>query len=120
MDSAIIPLERHGLSLVQSVDFFYPLVDDPYTMGRIAFANMSSDIYATGVTILDKVTMILSSPTEFSDKQRDIVIPLMIKGFSDAAKSVGNNVRMGNIASNPWCIVGGVATSVCTKDEIIL
>lgn len=119
MDSAIIPL-RHGLSLVQSVDFFYPLVDDPYTMGRIAFANMSSDIYATGVTTLDKITMILSSPTEFSDQQRDVVIPLMIKGFSDTAKSIGNTVRMGNIASNPWCIVGGVATSVCTKDEIIL
>lgn len=119
MDSAVIPL-RHGLSLVQSVDFFYPLVDDPYTMGQIAFANMSSDIFATGVTILDKITMVLSSPTEFSEKQRDIVIPLMIKGFSDAAQSIGNNVRMGNIATNPWCIVGGVATAVCTRDEIIL
>lgn len=119
MDSAVIPLSR-GLSLVQSVDFFYPLVDDPYTMGRIAFANMSSDIYATGVTTLDKITMILSSPTEFTDNQRDIVMPLLIKGFSDAAKSTGNYVRMGNIASNPWCIIGGVATSICTKDEIVL
>lgn len=120
MDSAVIPLPRHGLSLVQSVDFFYPLVDDPFTMGAIAFSNMSSDIFATGVTKLDKVTLILSSPHEFSDKQRDIVIPMMIKGFSEAAKSTGNNVRVGNIASNPWCVVGGVATSICTKEEIIL
>lgn len=120
MDSAVIPLARHGLSLVQSVDFFYPLVDDPYMMGRIAFANMSSDIYATGVTTLDKITMVLSAPTEFTDKQRDIVVPLMIRGFMDAAKSVGSSVRMGNIAVNPWCIIGGVATSVCTKEEIIL
>lgn len=34
MDSAIIPLKKYpGLSLIQSVDFFYPLVDDPYTIG---------------------------------------------------------------------------------------
>lgn len=77
-------------------------------------------MYATGVTVLDKVTLILSAPTEFTDKQRDVVIPLMIKGFSDAAKSVGNNVRVGNVATNPWCIVGGVATSVCTKEEVLL
>lgn len=119
MDSAVIPL-KHGLSLVQSVDFFYPLVDDPYIMGKIAFANMSSDIYATGVTNLDKTTLILSSPTEFTDQQRDIVVPLMIKGFSDAAKSVGSSVRVGNVAVNPWCMIGGVATSICTADEIIL
>lgn len=34
MDSAVIPLKRHGLSLVQSVDCFYPLVDDPFNMGK--------------------------------------------------------------------------------------
>lgn len=118
MDSAVIPL-RNDLSLVQSVDFFYPLVDDPHAMGRIAFANMSSDIFATGVTTLDKITMIISAPTEFTDQQRDIVIPMMIQGFSDAAKSIGNRVKIGNVASNPWCIVGGVATSICTADEIV-
>lgn len=119
MDSAVIPL-KHGLSLIQSVDFFYPLIDDPVMMGRIAFANMSSDIYATGVTNLDKVTLILSSPTEFTDQQRDIIVPMLVQGFVDAAKTVGCNVRVGNIAVNPWCIIGGVATSVCASEEIIL
>lgn len=40
MDSAVIPLQRHSLSLVQSVDCFYPLVDDPYNMGKSSY-NMS-------------------------------------------------------------------------------
>lgn len=33
MDSSVTPLRHGGLSLVQTTDFFYPLVDDPYMMG---------------------------------------------------------------------------------------
>lgn len=46
MDSAVIPLQRHGLSLVQSVDCFYPLVDDPYNMGK-SFGNGCLNIHLT-------------------------------------------------------------------------
>ena len=37
-----------GPALVQTVDFFTPIVDDPYTYGQIAAANALSDIYAMG------------------------------------------------------------------------
>src|ERR1035437_4757563 len=36
------------LALVQTVDFFTPIVDDPYTYGAIAAANALSDVYAMG------------------------------------------------------------------------
>ena len=81
MDSAVIPLNKFGLSLVQTVDFFYPLVDDPYLMGKIALANVVSDVYAVGVTNIDKITMILSASTELTEKECGIVMPMIIKGF---------------------------------------
>ena len=45
-DDAGVYLVAEGLALVQTVDFFPPLVDDPYTFGRIAATNALSDIYA--------------------------------------------------------------------------
>jgi len=36
------------LALIQTLDFFTPIVDDPYTFGQIAAANSLSDVYATG------------------------------------------------------------------------
>ena len=48
-DSAVYRLSD-SLALVQSVDFFPPIVDDPYWFGAIAAANSLSDIYAMGAT----------------------------------------------------------------------
>jgi len=39
---------REDLALVQTLDFFTPIVDDPYTFGQIAVANSLSDVYAMG------------------------------------------------------------------------
>jgi selenide,water dikinase len=47
-DDAAVFLLRDDLALVQTVDFFTPLVDDPYDFGRIAAANALSDVYAMG------------------------------------------------------------------------
>ena len=45
-DDAGVYLVAPGLAMVQTLDFFPPLVDDPYTFGQIAAANSLSDIYA--------------------------------------------------------------------------
>lgn len=45
-------------ALVQTVDFFTPMVDDPYTFGQIAATNALSDVYAMGGTPLTALTML--------------------------------------------------------------
>ena len=47
----------------QTTDFFYPLVDDPYMAGKIAAANVLSDLYAMGVMECDNMLMLLGSLT---------------------------------------------------------
>jgi selenide, water dikinase len=47
-DDAGVFLLRDDLALVQTVDFFAPIVDDPYEFGQIASANALSDVFAMG------------------------------------------------------------------------
>jgi len=120
LDSCVLPLRHGEYLLVQSTDFFYPLVDDPYMMGKIACANVVSDIYAMGATEIDNMLMLLSVSDKMTEKERDAVMPLLIQGFKDAAEEAGTTVQGGQTSINPWIIIGGVATSVCIKEEIII
>ena len=47
-DDAGIFVLSDDVALVQTVDFFAPIVDDPYTFGQVAAANALSDVYAMG------------------------------------------------------------------------
>nr|DBA31375.1 TPA: hypothetical protein GDO54_007236 [Pyxicephalus adspersus] len=68
MDTCVIPLRHGGLSLVQTTDYIYPIVDDPYMMGRIACANVLSDLYAMGVTECDNMLMLLGVSNKLTDR----------------------------------------------------
>ncbi|XP_078250393.1 selenide, water dikinase 1 isoform X2 [Pogona vitticeps] len=68
MDTCVIPLRHGGLSLVQTTDYIYPIVDDPYMMGRIACANVLSDLYAMGVTECDNMLMLLGISNKMTDR----------------------------------------------------
>jgi selenide,water dikinase len=56
-DAAVFQL-RPDLALVQTVDFFTPIVDDPFDWGRIAAANALSDVYAMGGTPLTALNLV--------------------------------------------------------------
>ena len=47
-DDAAIYKVTDEIAMIQTVDFFTPIVDDPYTFGQIAAANSLSDVYAMG------------------------------------------------------------------------
>ncbi len=81
LDSAVVKLQKKDLYLVQTTDFFYPLIEDPFVMGRIACANVLSDLYAMGVSECDNMLMILGISEGLSDDERDIVIPMILRGF---------------------------------------
>ena len=57
-DDAGVFLVQDGLALVQTVDLLTPMVEDPYTFGRIAAANSLSDVYAMGGTPLTVLNIV--------------------------------------------------------------
>ena len=57
-DDAAVFLIAENLALVQTADFFTPIVDDPYAFGQIAAANALSDVYAMGGKPLTALTLV--------------------------------------------------------------
>ena len=57
-DDAGVYLVNDGLALVQTVDFFTPIVDDPFLFGQIAAANALSDIYAMGGRPISSLSLV--------------------------------------------------------------
>jgi selenide,water dikinase len=56
-DAGVFRLRR-DLAIVQSVDFFTPIVDDPFLFGQIAAANALSDVYAMGATPITALNLV--------------------------------------------------------------
>ena len=88
--------------------------------GKIACANVLSDLYAMGVTECDNMLMLLAVSTKMTEKERDVVVPLMMRGFKDCALEANSTVTGGQTVMNPWCTIGGVATTVCQPNEFIM
>ncbi|VDL95061.1 unnamed protein product [Schistocephalus solidus] len=119
LDCCVIPL-RDNRKLIQTTDFFYANVDDPYTMGWITCLNVLSDLYAMGVVDCDNLLLLLGVPTEMSPEERNIVNELLMRGFQECAAKAGTSVRGGQTVYNPWLLIGGVATSVLSDSEFIM
>ncbi len=74
-----------GLAIVQTVDFFPPLVDDPYTFGRIAAANSLSDVYAMGATPKTALNIVA-----FPDKELPMsILTEILRGGSERVHAAG-------------------------------
>ncbi|HEX7058108.1 MAG TPA: selenide, water dikinase SelD [Bacilli bacterium] len=73
------------LALVQTVDFFTPIVNDPYSFGQIAAANALSDVYAMGGTPLT-VLNIVAFPIHKLDKS---VLAEILRGAGDKVREAG-------------------------------
>ena len=105
-----------------NLDSTFVIVIDIFFLieGKIACANVLSDLYAMGVTECDNMLMLLAISTKMSEKERDVIVPLMMRGFKDCALEAGSSVTGGQTVMNPWCTIGGVATTVCQQNELIV
>jgi selenide,water dikinase len=84
-DDAGVYKVRDDLALVQTVDFFTPIVDDPFDYGRIAAANALSDVYAMGGTPISALN-IAAFPIETLDAA---ILEKILEGGAAVAKQAG-------------------------------
>lgn len=69
-DVSVVPVDGdRSRSVISTIDFFYPLVENPYAQGRIACCNVLSDLYAMGVQRVDNVLMVLGVCTKMTEHE---------------------------------------------------
>lgn len=106
-----------GITMVSTIDFFYPLVDDPYSQGMIGAANVLSDLYSCGVSEIPTVLMILAASTQMKKPEQLIVTQLMMKGFADKVREAGGRVAGGQSVLNEYPMIGGAAIGIVRSES---
>jgi selenide,water dikinase len=114
-DDAGVYRWAEGPALVQTVDFFTPVVDDPYVFGQIAAANALSDVYAMGGTprtALAIAALPKNGPT--AD-----VIRAIFKGGSDTLREAGVALLGGHTVTDPEIKFGYAVTGEVDPARIL-
>ncbi|SPE34082.1 Selenide, water dikinase [Candidatus Sulfopaludibacter sp. SbA3] len=95
------------LALVQTVDFFTPIVDDPYTFGAIAAANSLSDVYAMGGRPISSLS-ILAWPAKGDTED----LSAILKGGAEKMREAGCSILGGHSVSNDEIMFGYAVTGL--------
>jgi selenide, water dikinase len=113
LDDAAVWRISDELAVVQTIDFFTPLVDDPYTFGRIAATNAFSDIYAMGARpafALNVVAFPKTLPME--------LLGQILRGGADVAAGAGAVVAGGHSIDDAEPKYGMAVTGFAHPDAI--
>jgi selenide,water dikinase len=104
-----------NLAVLNTLDFFTPLVDEPEIQGRIAGSNVTSDIYTLGITDIASFLTVMAYPENMPDE----LAVGMLKGLGDFCREMNIPIVGGHTIRNPWPIIGGAATGIGPIDKIV-
>jgi selenide,water dikinase len=113
-DAGVVQLTP-DLALVQTVDFFTPIVDDPYAFGRIAATNALSDIYAMGGRPVSALNLV-AFPLEVLGPD---VLREILRGGADAVAAAGASIVGGHSIDDPEPKYGLAVTGVVDPREVL-
>jgi selenide,water dikinase len=107
---------RDDLAIIQTVDFFTPIVDDPYTFGRIAVTNALSDVYAMGGRPLTALNIVC-----FPIRKMDVgVLRDILRGGLDQMREAGVLLIGGHSVEDDEPKYGLSVTGVIHPDKVLL
>src|SRR5215207_9843505 len=113
-DAGVVQL-TDDLAIVQTADFFTPIVDDPYAFGRIAATNALSDIYAMGGVPLSALNLVAYPLATLGPE----VLSEILRGGADAVAAAGASIVGGHSIDDPEPKYGLAVTGTVHPDAIL-
>ena len=114
-DDAAVYVLPGGPAIVQTVDFFTPIVDDAFDWGRIAAANAFSDVYAMGGRPLTALNLVAWPVNELSLD----LLARVLEGGATVAGEAGVSILGGHSIHDPEPKYGMAVTGVVEVDRIV-
>src|SRR5437764_13987292 len=114
-DDAGVVRVRDDLAIVQTVDFFTPIVDDPYDFGRIAATNALSDVWAMGGEPLSALSLV-AWPLERLGAE---ILEAVLRGGHDAVTAAGAAIVGGHSIDDAEPKYGLAVTGLVHPDEVL-
>ncbi len=112
-DGAVYKLTE-DIAIIQTLDFFTPIVEDPYTFGKIAAANALSDVYAMGGEV--KVALNIVG---FPEKMDADILGEILRGGAEKVHEAGGVVSGGHSINDPEPKYGLSVTGVVHPSKIL-
>ncbi len=114
-DDAIVRIVNDDLAVVENIDVFTPIHDDPFIQGQIVACNATNDVFAMGVTDIVSLQAFLAFP---QDMPQEIVVGIL-KGMNDFMVRFGVSITGGQTITNPCPVIGGVCLGVAHPRHLV-
>lgn len=112
-DGAVYKL-TDDIAIVQTLDFFPPMVEDPYIFGQIAAANALSDVYAMGGEVKTALNIVC-----FPENQDLNILGTIMQGGSDKVREAGGVLAGGHSIADKDIKYGLSVTGIIHPDKIL-
>lgn len=112
-DAAVYKLSD-DTAIVQTLDFFPPMVEDPYTFGKIAAANALSDIYAMGGHVVTALNIVC-----FPEKMDLNILGEIMRGGQEKVNEAGGTLAGGHSIADDSVKYGLSVTGVVHPEHIL-
>jgi selenide,water dikinase len=113
-DDAAVYLLDERRALVQTLDFFPPIVDDPYTFGAIAATNSMSDVYAMGAEVALALNI-----SAFPSDLDPAILTAILQGGADKVREAGGVIGGGHTVTDPEPKYGLCVTGLADPAQIM-
>jgi len=113
-DDAAVYRLNDAQAIVQTLDFFAPVLDDPYVFGAVAAANAMSDIYAMGADVLFALNI-----AAFPDTLPEDVVSEIFRGGAEKVREAGGVIAGGHSVYDPEPKYGLAVTGTLHPERIL-
>ncbi len=111
----MVRIINDNVAIVENVDVFTPIHDDPYVQGEIVACNATNDIFAMGVTDILSLQAFLAYP---KDLPEEIVVGVL-RGMKSFMERHGAKLSGGQTITNPVPVFGGIALGTAHPRDIV-